>query len=243
VQTVLGAPPAHLPFASPLGVDVSALEHSCAAAAVADARTALDEIIGDRIALVRVDRIEPSKNLVRGFLAYDRLLESRPDLRERIVFVARVYPSREGLAEYLAYANEVEQVVDRVNERWATSSWQPIVLDARDDYSCTIAALERYDVLLVNPVRDGLNLVAKEGPVVNRRDGVVCLSRESGSFEELASAVEMVHPFDLEQTAAAIGAAVDLEPAARAERAGRLRALATARSARDWLDELLAHAG
>ena len=160
--------------------------------------------------IVRSDRIEPSKNLVRGFLAFDLLLESRPDLRGRVVFVAMVYASRQGLAEYLAYANEVEQVVDRVNERWATADWQPIVLDARDDYTRTVAGLERYDVLLVNPLKDGMNLVAKEGPLLNQRDGVVCLSREAGAFDELAPAVEMVHPFDLDQTAAALASAIDV---------------------------------
>jgi trehalose 6-phosphate synthase len=243
VRTVLGTPPAHAPFAAPLGPDVDALEAAHAEPAVSDARAALDDLLDERVALVRVDRIEPSKNIVRGFLAYDALLDSRPDLRGRVVFVASVYPSREGLAEYLAYTNEVEQVVDRVNERWATPSWQPVVLDARDDYPRTIAALERFDVLLVNPVRDGLNLVAKEGPVLNRRDGVVCLSREAGAFDELAPAVEMVHPYDLDQTAAALAAAIDLEPTARAARATRLRELATAHSPRTWLDDLVTHAG
>src|SRR5207249_6927536 len=98
---------------------------------------------------------------------------------------------------------------------WGTSGWQPIVLDQRDDYARAVAGLERYDVLLVNPLRDGLNLVAKEGPLLNRRDGVVCLSREAGAFDELAPAVEMVHPFDLDQTAAALAAALDIEPEAR----------------------------
>ncbi|HEX4490115.1 MAG TPA: trehalose-6-phosphate synthase [Acidimicrobiia bacterium] len=243
VRTVLGAPPHHPPFAASLGPDVDALESARSEPGVANARDALDGLLDDRVAIVRVDRIEPSKNIVRGFLAFDALLDARPDLRGRVVFVARVYPSRQGLAEYLAYTNEVEQVVDRVNERWATAAWQPIVLDARDDYPRTIAALERSDVLLVNPVRDGLNLVAKEGPVLNRRDGVVCLSREAGAFDELAPAVEMVHPYDLDQTAAALATAIDLEPAARAERAKRLRALVTTRNPRVWLDDLVAAAG
>jgi trehalose 6-phosphate synthase len=237
---VLGSAPAHKPFVAPLGPDADALEAARAMPEVAAARDALAATVEDRTVIVRSDRIEPSKNLVRGFLAFDLLLESRPDLRGRVVFVAMVYASRQGLAEYLAYANEVEQVVDRVNERWGTATWQPIVLDERDDYSRTVAGLERYDVLLVNPLRDGLNLVAKEGPLLNRRDGVVCLSREAGSFDELAPAVEMVHPFDLDQTAAALAAALDLDADDRAPRAARLRALAGARNPRRWLDDLLA---
>jgi trehalose 6-phosphate synthase len=237
----LGSPPAHAPLVSPLGPDADALETARSAPEVAAARDALAETVGDRTVIVRSDRIEPSKNLVRGFLAFDQLLDSRRDLRGRVVFVAMVYASRQGLAEYLAYANEVEQVVDRVNERWATPGWQPIVLDARDHYARTLAGLERYDVLLVNPLRDGMNLVAKEGPLINQHDGVVCLSREAGAFVELAPAVEMVHPFDLDQTAAALAAACDLAPEERAPRAAHLRTLAGARNPKVWLDDLLAH--
>jgi trehalose 6-phosphate synthase len=237
---VLGAAPGVAPFCAPLGPDSHALAVARDAPDVAAARDALAANVGDRIVIARADRIEPSKNLVRGFLAFDLLLETRPDLRGRVVFVAMVYASRQGLAEYLAYANEVEQIVDRVNDRWATADWQPIFLDDRDDYSRTIAGLERYDVLLVNPLKDGMNLIAKEGPLVNQRDGVVCLSREAGAFDELAPAVEMVHPFDLEQTAAALAAAVDIGTDDRAPRATHLRALAGARSPQGWLDDLLA---
>lgn len=237
----LGSPPAHAPLVSPLGPDADALEKARDAPEVAAAREALADVVDDRIVIVRSDRIEPSKNLVRGFLAFDHLLDSRPDLRGRVVFVAMVYASRQGLAEYLAYGNEVEQVVDRVNERWATASWQPIVLDARDHYARTIAGLERYDVLLVNPLKDGMNLVAKEGPLINQHDGVVCLSREAGAFDELAPAVEMVNPFDLDQTAAALAAACDLGADDRAARAKQLRVLAGARNPKVWLDDLISH--
>ena len=240
VTASLGSGPGSAPFVAPLGPDADALALARTGSDVEAARDALAATVDDRIVIARSDRIEPSKNLVRGFLAFDLLLESRPDLRGRVVFVAMVYASRQGLAEYLAYANEVEQVVDRINERWATAGWQPIVLDARDDYARTVAGLERYDVLLVNPLKDGLNLVAKEGPLLNQRDGVLCLSREAGAFDELEPAVEMVHPFDIDQTAAALAAAVDLEPDAHAARAKHLRTLAGARSPKLWLDDLLA---
>jgi trehalose 6-phosphate synthase len=240
VTASLGSGPKSAPFVAPLGPDADALALARMGVDVETARDALAATVDDRIVIARSDRIEPSKNLVRGFLAFDLLLESRPDLRGRVVFVAMVYASRQGLAEYLAYANEVEQVVDRVNERWATAGWQPIVLDARDDYARTVAGLERYDILLVNPLKDGLNLVAKEGPLLNQRDGVVCLSREAGAFDELEPAVEMVHPFDIDQTAAALAAALDIEPEVRAARAKHLRALAGARSPKLWLEDLLA---
>ncbi|HEV7526374.1 MAG TPA: trehalose-6-phosphate synthase, partial [Acidimicrobiia bacterium] len=191
----------------------------------------------------RSDRIDPSKNIVRGFLAFDRLLEARPGLRGRVVFVAMVYPSRQGLAEYLAYENEVEQVVARVNNRWATNDWVPILLDDRDDFARSVAGMQRYDVLLVNSMRDGLNLVAKEGPVVNRRDGVLCLSPETGAYEELKQAAISVHPYDIEQCAGALDDALSMPLDERATRAKKLRALATMRSPADWLADLVGHAG
>jgi trehalose 6-phosphate synthase len=237
---VLGSLPASSVFVAPLGPDSHALAVARDQPDVAMAREALAAKVGDRIVIARADRVEPSKNLVRGFLAFDLLLEARPDLRGRVVFVAMVYASRQGMAEYLAYANEVEQIVDRVNERWATADWQPIIFDERDDFSRTVAGLERYDVLLVNPIKDGLNLVAKEGPLLNQRDGVVCLSRDAGAFDELGPAVEMVHPFDLDQTAAALASALDIGSDERAPRATHLRALAGARSPQGWLDDLLA---
>jgi trehalose 6-phosphate synthase len=116
------------------------------------------------------------------------------------------------------------------------------VLDTRDDFARSVAGLERYDVLMVNPLRDGLNLVAKEGPACNRRDGVVCLSREAGAFEELHSEVVEVHPYDVEQAAGALDTALALPLDERAARAARLRKLATMRTPDHWLRDLVRHA-
>jgi trehalose 6-phosphate synthase len=229
-------------FAASLGPDVDAL------AAVADsdeahaAANALDDVVGDRLVIARSDRIEPSKNIVRGFLAYDRLLEARPGLRGRVVFVAMLYGSRESLPEYLAYASEVEQVVARVNERWETRDWTPVVLDQRDDFPRSIAAMQRYDVLVVNPIKDGLNLVAKEGPAVNQRDGLLCLSREAGAWEELRDAAIPMHPYDIEDAAAALDTALATPLDERAVIAKQLRTLATARTPSDWVDDLVGNA-
>jgi len=231
------------PFAASLGPDAGALEEVAASSACRAAAAGLADTVGERLVIMRTDRIEPSKNIVRGFIAFDRLLEARPGLRGRVVFVAMVYPSRQGLAEYLAYASEVTQAVERVNERWSTRDWTPIVLDDRDDFARSVAGLERYDVLIVNPLRDGLNLVAKEGPVCNRRDGVLCLSPEAGAYEELHTAAIPVHPYDIEHTAAALDTALALPLDERAARATRLRALASARTPGDWLRDLIRHAG
>ncbi len=198
---------------------------------------------GDRRVIVRVDRMELSKNLLRGFWAFEELLEQEPAHRERVVFVALAYPTRQGLAEYLAYQDEVETTVARINERWGTPGWTPVVLEVEDDYPRSLAALTRYDVLLVNPVRDGLNLVAMEGPVINTRDGVLALSREAGAFDQLAGGALEVNPFDVTGTATVLARALALGPEERAARAAALRTAILARRPADWLDDQLAAAG
>ena len=187
--------------------------------------------------------MELSKNLLRGFWAFDELLESDRRLRGRVLFLAMAYLTRQGLAEYVGYRNEVEATVARINERWATADWTPIVLKVEDDYPRSLAALSRSDVLLVNPVRDGLNLVAKEGPLINQRDGVLALSREAGAFEELGEAALEVSPFDVSGTAAVLARALAMEPGERAHRAAVLRRLITARRPADWLADQLRAAG
>jgi trehalose 6-phosphate synthase len=154
-----------------------------------------------------------------------------------------VYPSREGLADYIAYAQEIEHAAEAVNARWGTADWQPVILDAEDTYARSVAGLRRYDVLLVNPLKDGLNLVAKEGAYLNERDGVLALSHEAGAYDELGGAALVVHPFDIGQTADALYSALTMEPPERTARAARLRALAAARTCQHWLDDLIARAG
>ena len=235
------APPA---FVSPLGTDADRLVESAGSDAVAKAGAVLDGLVGSgRQVVVRVDRMELSKNLLRGFWAFDELLEHEPERRERVVFLAFAYPSRQGLAEYLAYQNEVEATVARINERWATPGWTPIVLQVEDDYPRSLAALKRYDVLLVNPVRDGMNLVAKEGPLVNDRDGVLVLSREAGAFDELGPACVGVNPFDVAGTARALATALDVDAQQRRAWAERLRATVRERPPAVWLADQLAAAG
>lgn len=224
-------------FVASLGPDLDALHAVAGSDEAHAAGVELDEMLADRSLLLRVDRVDPSKNIVRGFAAFDLALEAHPELRDRVVFLARLNASRETMPEYLAYQNEVEQAAAAVNARWGTDGWQPVVVDTRDDFPSTVAALARYDALLVNPVRDGLNLVAKEGPLLNTRDGIVCLSPEAGAFDELGSAVLAAHPYDLEQSAAAIHTALTMPGAERATRAARLRALAGARNPQDWLDD------
>jgi trehalose 6-phosphate synthase len=230
-------------FVAPLAPDAADMQEVAGSEACAEALARLEGTVGDRALVVRVDRIELSKNILRGFVAYEDLLERYPEWRERVVFGAFVYPSREGLPEYLAYRQEVEATVRRINERWATPGWTPILFDPSDDFPGSVAALRRADVLLVNPIRDGLNLVAEEGPLVNDRDAVLLLSPEAGVWDQLAGAARPVHPYDVSGTADALAAALSASPEERAVEAAEVRRRAAARSPHDWLDDQLAAAG
>ena len=183
-----------------------------------------------------------SKNILRGFWAYEELLERWPQFRGRVCFCASIFPSREGLAEYLAYRQEVEHLVERINGRFGTSDWTPVVIETSDDFARSVALLGCYDVLLVNPVSDGMNLVAKEGPLVNERNGVVVLSTETGAWEELSGVAYGVHPLDVSATAEMLAAALQLGPEERHDRAARSREVAGARTPADWLADQLAAA-
>jgi trehalose 6-phosphate synthase len=227
--------------ATPLAADADDLARAAASDAAAAAGAELAAAVGHRRLLLRVDRIELSKNLLRGFHAFDLLLEEHPEWRGEVVFAALVYPSREGLPEYLAYRQEVEGLIDRINARWGTEGWTPILYDAGDDFPRSVAALQRYDVLLVNPVRDGLNLVAKEGPLLNGSDGVLVLSTEAGAWAELGDAGALrVNPFDVAATAEVLHGALTMDPPERADRATKLREAAGARRPADWLADQLA---
>jgi trehalose 6-phosphate synthase len=230
-------------FASPLASDPEDIR-SVAASPECDAALAeLDALVQDRFVIGRVDRVELSKNLLRGFQAYAELLESHPEHRERVVFVAHAYESRPGVPGYAAYRERIDHEVREINDRFGTATWEPIALDVADDFPRSVALLRRADALLVNPIRDGLNLVASEGALVSERDAVLALSPEAGCWERLGEAALRTPPFDVAGTADVLHQAITLPAAERADRARRLRALAEARTPAHWLDDQLAAAG
>ncbi len=240
----LDAPPT---FVAPLGVDAEVLEEEAGSPATVAARATLRAEVGGRRIIARTDRMEPSKNIVRGMLAFEELLTAHPEWRRQVVHVALTYPSRQGLAEYLAYGADVEHTAARVNHALGdeAAGWTPIVLSVKDDWARSLAALTISDVLLVNPVRDGLNLVAKEGPLLNTNDGVLVLSRQAGAWEELALGGDgalVVNPFDVAGTADVLHAALSMDAPERSARAGALRAAVRGRTSADWWADQLAAA-
>jgi trehalose 6-phosphate synthase len=205
-----------------------------------------DEMRAGRKLLLRVDRIDLSKNPLRGFLAFEQLLERRPELANEVVFFALLYPSRLSVKRYQSYYTECLGVVRRVNERFerkVTADVGPIHMLFEDDFQRSLGAMRLFDVLLVNPVFDGLNLVSKEGAVVNERAGSVILSKNAGAFEEIGSAVVPLDPFDVGATADAIEYTLGLSEAERRKRATKLKRSATRSTPGEWLRTQLAAVG
>ncbi len=226
-------------FVAPLGPDAADLAATRASDACAAAADRLDAQLAGRACIARSDRIELSKNLVRGFVAFDELLDRYPEWRDRVVFAASVYPSRESNPDYVAYRSEVEATVARVNARWATPDWTPILLNTSDDFPTSVATLARADVVLVNPIRDGLNLVASEAMLLNERDALLALSPQAGVWDTLGDAAEAVPPYDVVTTADVLHRLLSTTGPQRAARAARLRELAAARTPAAWLADQL----
>ena len=188
----------------PLGVDAPALRERARAGDVRAHASALRRAAGGRKLIVRVDRTELSKNIVRGLAAYRELLATRPQWRGRVVHLAFAYPSRSALAEYRAYTDRVRQLAREITEEFRTADWNPLILEVKDDYPRSLAACALADVLLVNPIRDGMNLVAQEGPVLSERGCALVLSREAGAAATLAADALLVNPYDVTETADAL---------------------------------------
>ncbi len=195
----------------------------------------LSEITDKYKLILRVDRAELSKNLIRGFEAFAMLLDTHPELLGTLKFLAYAYPSREYLKKYSDYRRAIEEKVAEINSKYGNSQWQPIDLQIDDNYYRSIAALSRFDVLLTNPVFDGMNLVAKEASVLNSRDGVIVLSENAGAYEELRDGVLGINPFDLEDTAKKLYQALTMTPLERGLRATRLKEIVKRNDVLKWL--------
>ena len=197
--------------------------------------------------LLRVDRTDLSKNVVRGFEAYGRMLERHPEMAGGVTFLAQLQPSRGDIPEYAAYMEAVGRTAEEVNARHGTDSWRPIELFMQDNFPRSVAAYKNYDVLLVNAVRDGMNLVAKEAAVVNERNGVLVLSEYAGAHEELGEHALTVNPYDLDEQADALHAALTMPEDERRRRAEALRETVLGNTIDDWVEaqvrDIEAHRG
>jgi trehalose 6-phosphate synthase len=185
--------------------------------------------------IVRVDRTDPAKNLVRGFLAYERLLEDHPEHHGRVALWAFLQPSRQDVDAYRDYLKVVTSTVDRINSRFGRQDWTPTRLELGEDLHRAVAAYRSYDALLVNPILDGMNLVAKEGPVVNQRSGVLILSESAGAHEELGAYAISINPFDVELTAGALHRALEMGLPERHDRSHAIKQIVAINDVARWI--------
>ena len=219
----------------PISIDVDELKHVASAPDQAGYESEIQDIVANRKLILRIDRIEPSKNIIRGFQAFEEMLELYPQHHNQVVFLALLVPSRMDVQEYKDYLDDLMAAAGRVNARFGSFEWEPVRLIVGENYPRAVAALKIYDVLLVNAIADGMNLVAKEGPIVNQKDGVLILSERTGARQQLESGALIISPCDVYATAEAIHQALLMSEKERQEKAARLKWLIEREDIVDWL--------
>ncbi|MBA3701609.1 MAG: trehalose-6-phosphate synthase [Rubrobacteraceae bacterium] len=220
--------------AYPISIDPGEFEDLASSEAVLEEERFVRGLPGKL--LLRVDRTDLSKNVVRGFLAYGRMLERHPEMKGEVTFLAQLQPSRTDIREYAAYMEAVGRTAEEVNEEHGTGSWRPIELYMEDNFPRSVAAYKNFDVLLVNAVRDGMNLVAKEAAVINEKNGVLVLSENAGAHEELGEHALTINPYDIDEQAEAIHAALSMPEEEREIRAKGLRETVRSNTIEDWVE-------
>jgi trehalose 6-phosphate synthase len=220
--------------AYPVSVDVATLTRMAASAEVADEDARVASWRTEKL-IVRVDRTDPAKNIIRGFLAYERLLVEHPELRRRVQFWAFLQPSRQDVASYREYLRRLRATAARINGELGESGWVPIRLELAENLKRAIAAYKAFDVLLVNPIYDGMNLVAKEGMLANQTDGALVLSENAGCHEQLGAHALSINPFDVDATAAALFAALTMPVEERATKAALIKRQVCEEDIEQWI--------
>ena len=221
--------------AAPISVDPSEFEELANSPAVLEAGRKLAAKRPEKL-ILRVDRTDPSKNIVRGFRAFEIYLDAHPEMHRRVGLLALLDPSRQDIPEYAEYVGAIQREARRVNDRFQQDGWTPIDLQISDNFPQAVAAYKDYDVLFVNAIFDGLNLVAKEAPLVNERDGVLILSENAGAHEELGDWALSINPFDVAGQADAIHRALEMPAEERHERIEAIRAWVREHDLAAWID-------
>jgi trehalose 6-phosphate synthase len=218
----------------PISIDVEKLEKLADEPATQQFRKQIARTLGENKLILRVDRVEPSKNILRGMAAFRTLLETYPEHRGNVQMLSLLVPSRMEVGEYRDYLRDIMAESGMINAQFSDGDWEPSRIVVGDNYPRAIAAMQLYDVLLVNPITDGMNLVAKEGALVNQQDGVLLLSEFAGAFYELGDQALVISPFDIYSTVEALHLALTMPPAERHQRAETLKNLVRSRDIRQW---------
>jgi trehalose 6-phosphate synthase len=223
----------------PLGTDPDELHKRASRRDVESELRVLNDTVGDRTMIGRVDRTELSKNVWRGLVSYRELLRTHPEWHGKVVHVVYNNPSREDLPAYREYTASIGRLADEIDNEFGTDDWTPLVLEIADDYPAALAVLRRSNVLFINSIRDGMNLVVLEGLVLSEHDPAVVLSADAGAAEVLGEDAIRVNPFDVTATAEALHAALLMSQQERAERADRMRTAAIRLPPAQWFQAQL----
>jgi trehalose 6-phosphate synthase len=238
VRDIVGADARVRAITAPISVDTTEFEELATSETVLTAEREFVAVRPEKVVL-RVDRTDPSKNIVRGFRAFELYLAAHPEMHRRVGMLALLDPSRQEIPEYAEYLGEIHREARRVNDVFQQDGWTPIDLRIADDFTLSVAAYKQFDVLFVNALMDGMNLVAKEAPLVNERHGAVVLSENTGAHEELAEWTIAVNPFDVEEQAQAIHEALSLPEDERRRRLDGIRAHVHAHDINAWIETQL----
>ncbi len=223
----------------PISIDVAQLEQMVEEPETRVFQAQVRNYVNNRQLILRIDRVEPSKNILRGLQAYRALLEMYPVHHGHVQMLALLVPSRMEVGEYQNYLQEVMAAAGMINAEYSDGEWEPVRTMLGNNYRRALAAMQLYDVLLVNPIADGMNLVAKEGVLVNQNDGVLLLSEHAGASYELGDHALLVSPFDVYSTAEALHEALSMPLAARRERAEALRSKVQKSDVNRWFRQQL----
>lgn len=223
--------------AYPISVDCERLVENAKSNEVIQKEGIIKKIKGDCFLIYRTDRADLSKNINRGFMAYELFLQKHPEFHGKVKFLSTGMPTRQQIKEYCDYRDENYRIIDSINERYSKDGWKPIEQVFKADYNLVTAAFKHYDCLLVNPIVDGMNIVAKEGPIVNENNGVLIMSNGAGSYEELKDYSIIVNAYDISQTADAMYRAMMMSQEERARLIQGLKKIVQERNVYIWMQE------
>jgi trehalose 6-phosphate synthase len=223
----------------PISIDIETLQKHGKDSTVMSKMKEVDEIVGNCKLIYRTDRADLSKNIIRGFQAYDMFLDKYPEWREKVKFVATLMPSRQDIKIYREYTDNIKNIVETINQKYATADWEPIKYICRGDYDLVVALLKRYDVLLVNPILDGMNIVAKEGTILNENNGVLVLSTGAGCYEELKDGAICINPYDIRQTAESLDMALLMDDKSKSLLLNEAKAAIRRNDLNKWVSDQL----
>jgi trehalose 6-phosphate synthase/phosphatase len=226
--------------AFPLGIDTQFWPELAASDEVQSKAAAIRAEAAGHALIVGVDRLDYTKGLLRRLLAVEQLFQDEPSLAQKVRLIQVVFPSREALEFYSSLRRRIEEAVGRINSRYGTISDVPVHLLSRNlPVEETAALYVAADVMLVTPVRDGMNLVAKEFVACRlNEDGVLILSEFAGATPEMEGAV-VINPYDIEDLAQQIRGAVEMTQAEQTARMRRLRARVLSNDVTDWTESFL----